>query len=195
MLPFGLFETRRLLGAAVGILGLFVTWRIGRRIGGPLAGLLALVLLATCPLYYGHMFMNPKDSPFAVAMAILLLGLVRAFEQYPRASVGDASRWSASVSACRSARASWAPSARSTRSPRSLLIVAVEARAERHCASRERAPGGSCSRCMPGVLLAYAVMALVWPWAVINPLNPSPRARIFLALLREAVAGAVRRRS
>ena len=46
----------------------------GRRIGGPLAGLLALVLLACCPEYYGHMFMNPKDSPFAVAMAILLLG-------------------------------------------------------------------------------------------------------------------------
>ena len=52
-----------------------------------LAGLLALVLLATCPLYYGHMFMNPKDSPFAVAMAIFLLGLVRCFEEYPRPSI------------------------------------------------------------------------------------------------------------
>ena len=63
ILPFTLFETRRLIGAAVGILGLAVTWRIGRRIGGPLAGLMAFILLATCPLYYGHMFMNPKDSP------------------------------------------------------------------------------------------------------------------------------------
>src|SRR5581483_867659 len=86
ILPFSLYETRRLMGAAVGILGMFATWRIGRRIGGPLAGLAALLLLATCPLYYGHMFMNPKDSPFAVAMAILLLGLVRAFEEYPRPS-------------------------------------------------------------------------------------------------------------
>jgi asparagine N-glycosylation enzyme membrane subunit Stt3 len=51
-LPFTLFETRRLIGAAVGILGLFVTWRIGRRVGGSAAGLIALVLLATCPLYY-----------------------------------------------------------------------------------------------------------------------------------------------
>ncbi len=25
---------------------------------------------------------------------------------------------------------------------------------------------------MPAALLAYAVMALVWPWAVIDPLNP-----------------------
>ena len=87
-LPFTVFETRRLLGAAVGVLGLFVTWRAGRRIGGPPAGLIALILLATCPLYYGHMFMNPKDSPFAVAMAIFLLGLVRAFEEYPRVSIG-----------------------------------------------------------------------------------------------------------
>src|SRR5476651_2262425 len=52
LLPFDLFETRRLVGAAVGMVGLFVTWRIGRRLGGPPAGLIALVLLATCPLYY-----------------------------------------------------------------------------------------------------------------------------------------------
>ena len=84
VLPFDLFETRRLLGAAVGIAGLAVTWRIGRRIGGPLAGLVALVLLAACPLYYGHMFINAKDAPFAVAMALFLLGLVRLLEQYPR---------------------------------------------------------------------------------------------------------------
>ena len=114
VLPFSLFETRRLLGAAIGILGLFVTWRTGRRVGGPLAGLVALVLLAACPLYYGHMFMNPKDAPFAVAMAILLLGLVRTFEQYPRP------RWRrvrspGQASACRSARASWAHSGRSMR--------------------------------------------------------------------------------
>ena len=60
VLPFDLFETRRLIGAAVGIVGLFATWRLGRRLGGPVAGLAALVLLAACPLYYGHMFMNAE---------------------------------------------------------------------------------------------------------------------------------------
>src|SRR3974390_2066548 len=84
MLPVDVFEMRRLVGGAVGLLGLFVTWRIGRRIGGPLAGLIALILLATCPLYYGHMFMNPKDAPFATAMAVMLLGLVRTFDEYPQ---------------------------------------------------------------------------------------------------------------
>jgi 4-amino-4-deoxy-L-arabinose transferase-like glycosyltransferase len=86
ILPFGLFETRRLLGAAIGLVGLFATWRLGRRLGGPLAGLLAITLLATCPLYYGHMFINAKDGPFAAVMALALLGLIRAFEEYPRAT-------------------------------------------------------------------------------------------------------------
>ena len=86
VIPLELFETRRLLGAIVGMIGLAVTWRLGRRVGGPLAGLAALLLLALCPTFYGHMFMNPKDAPFAVAMVILMLGLVRLAEEYPSPS-------------------------------------------------------------------------------------------------------------
>src|SRR5205807_10344530 len=84
ILPFALFETRRLAGAAVGLVGLFVVWRVARRVGGSKAGLLALVLLCISPLYSGHVYMNPKDAPFAVAMALLLLGLGRWFEGHPR---------------------------------------------------------------------------------------------------------------
>src|SRR6516225_7569023 len=86
VLPLELFETRRLLGATVGVIGLAVTWRLGRRVGGPLAGLATLLLLALCPIFYGHMFMNPKDAPFAVAMIILMMGLVRLAEEYPSPS-------------------------------------------------------------------------------------------------------------
>src|ERR1700757_2646150 len=86
VIPLELFETRRLLGAIVGLIGLALTWRLARRVGGPLAGLAALLLLALCPTFYGHMFMNPKDAPFAVAMVILMLGLVRLAEEYPAPS-------------------------------------------------------------------------------------------------------------
>src|SRR5262249_27642200 len=86
IIPLELFETRRLLGAIVGVIGLGVTWRLARRISGPIAGLAALVLLALCPIFYGHMFMNPKDAPFAVAMIILMLGLVRLAQEYPAPS-------------------------------------------------------------------------------------------------------------
>ena len=84
VIPLELFETRRLLGAVVGVIGLAVTWRLARRVGGPLAGLATLLLLTLCPTFYGHMFMNPKDAPFAVSMVILILGLVRLAEEYPR---------------------------------------------------------------------------------------------------------------
>src|SRR5215218_9037428 len=86
LLPQGLFETRRLLGAVVGVTGLAVTWRLGRRVGGPIGGLASLLLLALCPPFYGHMFMNPKDAPFAVAMVVLMFGLVRLAEEYPKPS-------------------------------------------------------------------------------------------------------------
>jgi hypothetical protein len=170
VLPFTLFETRRLVGAAVGILGLFVTWRMGRRIGGPPAGLIALVLLAACPLYYGHMFINPKDSPFAVATAIFLLGMVRALEDYPRVSIptgalvgiGFGLSFGSRILGAFGAIAAFGALA---------LIATVEARATgiRPAAARL---GHFVVALVPAMLLAYGVMALVWPWSVIDPLNP-----------------------
>src|SRR5947207_6509294 len=59
IIPLELFETRRLLGAVVGVIGLAVTWRLGRRVGGPLAGPATLLLLAVCPTFYGHLFLIP----------------------------------------------------------------------------------------------------------------------------------------
>ena len=170
ILPFDLFETRRLLGAVVGLLGLAITWRIGRRIGGPLAGLIALVLLAVCPLYYGHVFINPKDAPFAVAMAFFLLGLVRLIDQYPRPcpttlfiigagfglSIG--SRIMAGFDIVEAVLAL-------------ALLFAIEVRARGPRPATARL-GRVLLLLIPAAILAYAAMALIWPWSVANPLNP-----------------------
>ncbi|WP_439405120.1 glycosyltransferase family 39 protein [Bradyrhizobium sp. DASA03076] len=170
IIPLELFETRRLVGAVVGVIGLAVTWRLGRRIGGPLAGLAALLLLALCPIFYGHMFMNPKDAPFAVAMIILMLGLVRLAEEYPKPS------------------------------PRTILIVGLgaglsigsrilgglalvyamigfvplfleELRSE---GVREgvRRFAHVVYVLLPGLVLGYLVMGLIWPWSIMEPGNP-----------------------
>src|ERR1700724_3621697 len=45
ILPFDLFDTRRLVGAAIGLVGLFVTWRLRRRAGGRARGLLGVAVL------------------------------------------------------------------------------------------------------------------------------------------------------
>lgn len=170
LLPLSLFETRRLLGAALGIIGLFVTWRIGRRVGGPPAGLIALVLLAACPAYYGHMFMNPKDSPFAVTMAIFLLGAVRALEEYPRLSVATGTLVGVGFGLAFGSRVMGAFGAIEALAALAL-IVAVEARANGMRAAGARL-GHFVLALLPALVLAYAVMALVWPWSAAAALNP-----------------------
>ena len=177
VLPFGLFETRRLVGAAIGIVGLIATWRIGRRLGGPIAGLIALVLLATCPLYYGHMFINAKDAPFATAMAVLLLGMVRALDEYPQpnprtvalAGVGAGLAFGSRVLA--GIAAPYALAAM-------LLVICVEAHALgiRSAASRVRQ---FIWRLLPAFVLGYLIMGLMWPWSILAPLNPMRAAEYF----------------
>ncbi|SFJ43353.1 glycosyltransferase family 39 protein [Bradyrhizobium sp. cf659] len=170
VIPLELFETRRLVGAIVGVVGLAVTWRLGRRIGGPLAGLASLLLLALCPIFYGHMFMNPKDAPFAVAMIILMLGLVRLAEEYPQPS------------------------------PRTILIVGIGAGLSIGCrilgglalvyamigfiplfleelrteGAREAARRFAhvVYVLLPGLVFGYLVMGLIWPWSIMEPGNP-----------------------
>jgi hypothetical protein len=170
ILPFDLFETRRLVGAGIGIIGLIATWRIGRRLGGPAAGLIALVLLATCPLYYGHMFINAKDAPFAAAMAVLLLGMVRAFEEYPQPDPRTVALTGIGLGLVFGSRILAGIAAPYTLAAL-LLIVISETRTAGFRKSAARA-GEFVWRLLPALGLGYLVMGLLWPWSIIAPLNP-----------------------
>lgn len=174
ILPFDLFETRRLIGAVIGLIGLMVTWRLGRRLGGPTAGpvsgLLALILLAVCPLYYGHMFINPKDGPFAVAMVLLLLGVARAFQEYPQPQPASVALFGVGLGLTIGTRVIGGISGFYALGG-VAFILAVEARALGFHAAAGRF--GRFVICLvPGVILAYLIMGLVWPWSVLEPLNP-----------------------
>lgn len=169
ILPFGLFETRRLVGAIIGIVGLFITWRLGRRIGGPLAGLLALILLATCPLYYGHMFINCKDTPFATAMLVALFGIVRAFDEYPRPAPATVALCGLGIGLAIGTRVIGGFAVLEALLP-TVFIFALRSRT-----SGVGLAGRECGRFLvsfiPGAVLAYVVMGLVWPWGVTAPFN------------------------
>ena len=78
--PFPQYETRHLLNGMVGVLGLIGCWRLGCLLGGTRVGVLALIALALMPSWYGMMFINPKDIPFASAMVwgtVLLTALAQ----------------------------------------------------------------------------------------------------------------------
>jgi 4-amino-4-deoxy-L-arabinose transferase-like glycosyltransferase len=177
VLPFGLFETRRLIGAMVGLIGLFATWRLGRRLGGPLAGLSALVLLAACPLYYGHMFMNPKDAPFAAAMAVLLLGLVRAIDEYPQPTARSMALVGVGLGIAFGSRILAVLAAPYV--ALGLLLIVVEETRTRGLRSATVRLGQFMATLLPGLALAYLIMGLLWPWSIVSPLNPMRAALYF----------------
>ena len=177
ILPLDLFETRRLAGAAVGLAGLFITWRLGRRVVGAVGGLVALVLLAICPLYYGHMFTNPKDMPFAVAMALLLLGLVKAFERYPRPPAATVALFGLGLGLTIGSRIIGGLAVFYGAIALAFLM-AGEANTLGWRAAVSRA-GRFVLMLLPGVVLAYLVMGLVWPWGILSPLNPLRAAEYF----------------
>jgi hypothetical protein len=183
VLPLELFETRRLLGALVGVIGIVVTWRLGRRVGGPIAGLAALMLVALCPAFYGHIFMNPKDIPFAIAMVVLMLGLVRLVEEYPAPTPHTVLIVGTGVGlalGCRIlggfalvyALIGFVP----------LLIEDVRAQGMREAVRRAVR---TVYILIPGLIFGYLVMGLIWPWSIVELDNPLRAMTYFSAFFEK----------
>ncbi len=168
--PIGVFEMRRLLGALVGIAGLVIVWRTARLLAGPLAGLIALALLASASLYYGHMYINPKDIPFAVAMAFLLYTCLRAFAEHPRPRASTIVLFGLALGLTIGTRViGGAAILFAVIAAAVLLFTEIRQLGARTAIRRMAMLVGRLALALP---LAYAVMALVWPWGVLAPLNP-----------------------
>lgn len=191
ILPFDLFETRRLAGGLVGIGGLFITWRLARRIGGALSGLFALLLLASSPHYVGHIFMNPKDGPFAVAVVLMLYGLIRVIDGYPKPTLAANAWFGIGLGLAFGTRIMAVLTAFSA-AVAFVLFVAIEIR-ELGARPAFNRVGRFLLAIIPGLLIFYVTMGLIWPWAVIDPLNPfyavSYFSHFFEAPWRELFAG------
>jgi hypothetical protein len=170
MVPLDVFETRRLVGAAVGLAGLAMTWRLARLAGGPVAGLAALLLLMLCPVFYGHLFMNPKDAPFAVAMIAVMLGLVRLAREYPAPTPATVFIIGLSTGAALGSRV-LAGFALIYAMIGFLPLILDDAR-RNGARTTARHAGHVVRALLPGLVFAYLVMGLIWPWAVIEPANP-----------------------
>lgn len=86
--PLGLWPTRHLLNALVGLAGIAGTMAAGEALAGPATGLIAGVLLALTPAWWGHMFNNPKDIPFAAAHIWAIALLIRWLKGWPDITTG-----------------------------------------------------------------------------------------------------------
>ncbi len=179
--PFGTYETRHLLNGFLGVLGIAGSWKLARSLGGPRAGFIAAVLLLAIPNYYGQMFNNPKDIPFAVGMVWSIYYMVRIIPLLPQpkwslvAKLGVATGMALGVRVggllifCYLALL--------------LLCFVLWRSIETPSPRRILADGfASCWRVLlPTIVVAYPVMLLFWPWAQESPIANPLQSLIFFS--------------
>ncbi len=171
--PFDTYETRHLLNGLVGVTGLVGVWKLGRQLGGPRAGFLAALFLALTPNYYGQMFNNPKDIPFAVGMVWSLYYMTRLAPELPRPAWSTLAKLGLAAGLTLGIRCG------------GLLIFgylglllavagiwhAIEARRVRVLLGDGVL--GVWRGLLPVMLIGYAVMLVFWPFAQLDPIrNP-----------------------
>lgn len=179
--PLGVYETRHLLNALVGILGLVGCCKLGQALGGSRVGLIATLFLLLTPNYYGQMFNNPKDIPFAVGVVWSTYYMVRLVPLLPRPPIDPLIKLGVAVGMTMGVRVGgmlllcelglllaldgvW----RAVAARRASLLIALEWIA--------------CWRVfVPVLLFAYPVMLLFWPWGQIDPIQNPLRALSFFS--------------
>ena len=166
--PWPHWATRHLLEAVFGLIGMAGSWRLARHLGGPAAGCAALACLALMPSYYGMMFINPKDIPFAALMIWAVYHATLLAEEFPAPS------WR---------RIAWfgvlAGLSLGVRIGGVLLFFYLGVAALAAPGNRLRLAW----RLSPVLPIAWAVMLIFWPWAQVSPIDhPIEALRHFSAM-------------
>lgn len=176
--PMDAYAAIHLLGGLCGVLGLWGVWRLGRALAGPRAGLLALVMLTLHPVWFGHMFNNPKDEPFAVAYVWSLVFMVEAIAGLPRPSRATLIKLAVAIGLALGVRIA------------GLILLCylglVLALFAAHAGWVRRSVEGLLAHVRRAATIglgvtagAWMVMLIGWPWAQMDPLR-----RPFVALRR-----------
>jgi len=168
--PLGEYETRHLLCGLLGVVGIAGAWRLARLLGGARAGFLAVLLLASSAAYFGAMFNNTKDVPFATGMIWGLYGCTRIMLQLPRPRLTTVLKLGLVVGLALGIRVG------------GLMVVGCLAAGivtwlvfhatEAGWRTTTRTTLTMVWRLLPAIPVCYGLMALFWPWAALSPLNP-----------------------
>jgi hypothetical protein len=169
--PFGTYETRHLLNGLVGVTGIVGAWKLGRFMAGPRAGFLSALLLLTIPNYYGQMFNNPKDIPFAVAGIWSVYYMARIVPVLPRPAWSLVVKLGIVIGLSLGVRVGgllFFGYAGLT----GLLYCAWRAAETRDSVLVLRELWAASWRVLvPMLVLSYAVMLVFWPWAQQSPIE------------------------
>ena len=178
VLPFGEYENRHLWTAVVGVLGVVGCWKTARVLGGPAAAAWAALLLVLTPAYYGHLFNNPKDIPFAAGYIWSLYYLICVLNAFPRVRHTLALRLGLAIGLTMAVRAGGLLLLAYTAGAAAIYLVA------RTIAHRQSLlPDGLRVLLTVGIAasVAWATMLLFWPYAATHPVDGPFRALAELA--------------
>src|SRR3984893_2030290 len=179
--PMGIYETRHLLNALVGVLGLVGCYKLGHATGGARVGFFATLFLLLTPNYYGQMFNNPKDIPFAVGVVWATYYMVRMVPALPRPPLGLLAKLGVAIGMTMGVRigglllfcylglllvldGGW----RTIVARRPILLL-------------ETAWTEFLRVLLPVLLFAYPVMLVFWPWGQTDPIENPLRALAFFS--------------
>lgn len=102
--PLNLVDTGHLWIALFGLAGLVGTYLVARELGGRWVGLGAVVILSCTPRFWGHLFINPKDVPFAATFILAMWALLRVLGKPERMAWRSALLFGLLAGACMSVR-------------------------------------------------------------------------------------------
>ena len=171
ILPLGVYETRHLVNALFGFLAVCGAYNLGRYLSGPAAGFFSALFLTVTPGFYGHIFNNSKDVPFAALFAFALYYTLQTYDELPGISYWRALQVGATIGLALGVRiggvillgylalfwiawlcCQWMMG---LRDQRQLLLT-----------------GMKLARIfIVTLIVAWTVMLVWWPWAQISPLG------------------------
>jgi hypothetical protein len=176
------FENRHLVNALFGFLGILAAWGLGRHLGGPAAGFLAALLLALTPSFYGHSFANPKDVPFASLWAVAAWTALRAAERVGRLGWRQVVPTAVAIGLAAGVRvAGVALFGYAALLWLGCLWLSDDGARPLTRPPAARALGRLAVAWLATLLLGWAVMVAVWPWAQLAPLRNPWRGLLWIS--------------
>jgi hypothetical protein len=170
LLPFGIYESRHLMSALFGVLGVLGCWKLTGLVSNAGAAFWSAVLLTLYPSYYGHMFINSKDIPFAALYVWALYYGVRLLREFPNLSFKAAAQFGIASGLAMGVRVG----GMILLCYLYLFLAGVLAVWLLHPrdprGSSRRVAGRTLLMAAAATLVAYAVMLTFWPFGQTRPL-------------------------
>src|SRR5262249_29737306 len=111
-----------------------------------------------------------KDAPFAAAMALLLLSLVRMLEEYPVPTPASVAVFGTALGLTIGTRVIGGLAGLYFAAALVVLLLVGGRKSRSRLAMQRWA--AFIAATLPGLIIGYLVMGLVWPWGVLDWLNP-----------------------